>query len=146
MKALTPKQDRFARVYVETGNASEAYRQSFSVRSNTKPESVWQEACRVLAKPAVAARVMELQEEARQRTMVTVDDLTAKLEDARLLAMSDEKGAAAAVSAVMGMAKLHGLLVEKHKLSGRVDGVMRFEVDWATAADRAKSLGGHGDV
>lgn len=138
---LTAKQEAFALAYIETANASEAYRRAYNVRPDTKPESIWQEACRTLANENVAKRVMELQEAARERAMVTVEGLTAELEDARLLAMSDEKGASAAVSAIMGKAKLHGLLIDKKEHSGPGGG--KFEVEWVapkTDLDRAKAV------
>jgi hypothetical protein len=43
-----------------------------------------------------------------------VDSLTAELEEARSVAMA-EKQASAAVSATMGKAKLHGLVVDKQE-------------------------------
>lgn len=55
---------------------------------------------------------MELQEEARQRHATTVDSLTAELEEARDVARSTEQSASM-VSATMGKAKLHGLIVDK---------------------------------
>lgn len=118
MADLTVKQEAFARAYVETGNASEAYRQAYNVGVNTKPETVWRKASELLSDGKVTARVDELQAEAKERTMITVESLTAELEQARILAMDDDKGASAAVSAVMGKAKLHGLLVEKAEHSG----------------------------
>ncbi|MBK3745281.1 terminase small subunit [Paraburkholderia aspalathi] len=118
--SLTPKQEAFARVYVETGNASEAYRQAYTVKDGTKPETVWTNASQLLADTKVAQRVAELQSEAKERTMVTVESLTQELDEARLHALKDEKGASAAVSAIMGKAKLHGLLVEKHEHSGAI--------------------------
>lgn len=69
---LTPKQEKFALRYVELGNASEAYRQSYDAQ-NMKPESVWAEASRTMANPLVSARIMELQEEHRARHGITVD-------------------------------------------------------------------------
>ena len=36
---LTPKQERFCQVYIETGNASEAYRAAYNAEK-MKPESV----------------------------------------------------------------------------------------------------------
>ena len=42
---------------------------------------------------------------------VTLARLTHELEKARLLAMADAKGASAATSAILGKARLHGLLV-----------------------------------
>ena len=113
MNDLTPKQEAFALAYVETGNASEAYRRSYDVSPETKPESIWVNASKLLADAKVAQRVKQLQEEARALSLVSVGTLTQELEDARSKAMAEAKGASAAVSAVMGKAKLHGLLVDK---------------------------------
>ncbi|OWK42177.1 terminase small subunit [Fimbriiglobus ruber] len=69
---LTPKQEAFALKYVELGNASEAYRQSYDAE-NMLPKSVWEEASRTLSDLKVAARIMELQELHQKRHAVTVD-------------------------------------------------------------------------
>ncbi|KRB22686.1 terminase small subunit [Mesorhizobium sp. Root172] len=111
--ALTPKQEAFCLAYVQTGNASEAYRRSYDVAGETKPETIWSEASRLVADPKVSARIMELQERARDIALVSVGSLTDELEKARSHAMADPKGAAAAVSAIMGKAKLHKLLDEE---------------------------------
>lgn len=110
--SLTPKQEKFAQVYVLTSNASEAYRQAYDVGENTKPETVWNEAYRVLANPDVSARVFQLQEQAAKRHAVTVDSITKEYEEARELAIR-ECQSAAAVSATTGKAKLHGLLTDR---------------------------------
>ena len=115
--SLTPKQESFCLVYVQTGNASEAYRRSYDVSDDTKPETVWSEASRLVADPKVSARIVELQERARDIALVSVGSLTNELEKARSHAMADPKGAAAAVSAIMGKAKLHKLL-EEDKAAG----------------------------
>lgn len=125
--SLTAKQEAFARAYVETGSASEAYRATYAVKPKTKPETIWQESSRLLANPKVSARVKELQDEAKLLTMVTVESLTNELEEARRLAMADEKGASAAVAAVMGKAKLHGLLVEKNEHTGKGGAPIAFQ-------------------
>ncbi len=83
-----------------------------------KQETIWKRSGELLSSGAVSGRVNELQAEHRERHSITIDGLTLELEKARLLAMSDEKGASAAVSAVMGKAKLHGLLKEKAEISG----------------------------
>ena len=119
--SLTAKQEAFARAYVETGNASEAYRRTYNVGEKTKPESIWVKASELLANGKVSVRVAELQSAASERTLVTVESLTKELDEARLHALKDEKGASAAVSAIMGKAKLHGLLVEKHEHSGAIN-------------------------
>ncbi|TPL33782.1 terminase small subunit [Mesorhizobium sp. B2-4-8] len=116
---MTAKQEAFAVAYIETGNGSKAYRQSHDVGADTKPETVWSEASRLLAIPKVSARVKELQAEARDLAMVSIGTLTEELELARVHAMKDDKGASAAVSATMGKAKLHGLLVDKAEVTGK---------------------------
>ncbi len=68
---MTPKQEQFARLYVETGNASEAYRQAYNT-DNMKPETVTNEAYKLLQDPDISAMVDGLKEEARQRHAVTV--------------------------------------------------------------------------
>lgn len=73
---------------------------------------------RLRYRPHVAKRVAELLSRGARKTVVTVEKLTEELEEARTLAMSDEKGAAAAVSAIMAKAKLHGLDVNKMEFNG----------------------------
>jgi phage terminase small subunit len=116
---LTPKQGAFALAYIETGNASEAYRRAYSVNGKSE-NTVHVEASRLLDNPKISLRVAELQAAHRQRHNVTVDTLTNELEAARELAMKDEKGASAAVSAVLGKAKLHGLLVDRSEVNANV--------------------------
>lgn len=64
MSELTPKQEAFCLAYVETGNASAAYRRSYDVAADSKPETVWQSASRLLSDPKVAARVEEMMADA----------------------------------------------------------------------------------
>lgn len=115
---MTPKQEAFALAYVETGNASEAYRRAYNAE-NMKPEAIWVEASRTLADPNVSLRVMELQKENAERLFVTVDSLTKELDEDRALARQEGQ-ASAAISAVMGKAKLHGLITDKKELSGNI--------------------------
>ncbi|TIP06642.1 MAG: hypothetical protein E5X72_00050 [Mesorhizobium sp.] len=136
MSDLTQKQEAFALAFVETGNASAAYRQAFDVGADTKPETVWSNASRLLADSKVAARVKELRGMARDMALISVGSLTEELEQARVKAMADDKGASAAVSAVMGKAKLHGLLVEKVASVGK-DGEA---VDPATPRELAREI------
>ena len=109
--SLTPKQEAFALKYVECGNASEAYRHAYDAEKS-KPEVIWVNASKTLANAKVAIRVMELQEKAQERTLITVESLCAELDEDRQLAR-DEGQASAAISAVMGKAKLNGLLIDK---------------------------------
>lgn len=58
---LKPKQEKFAQIYVETGNASEAYRKAYN--SKAKPESVNVNASKLLADTKVSLRVRQLRDE-----------------------------------------------------------------------------------
>lgn len=113
MAGLTPKQEAFALAYVETGNASEAYRRSYNAE-NMKPETVNRTAKEQLDNPKIAARLAELKAAHVERHEVTVDDLIRELEEARTIAMAGERQQPAAmVAASMGKAKLLGLIVDK---------------------------------
>lgn len=111
--SLTPKQEKFCLAYVETGNASEAYRQAYDAE-NMKAESIHVNACKLLKGAKVALRVVELQEENRERHNITVGSLTTEYEEAREIAKGEKQGAAM-VGATTGKAKLHGMLVDKQE-------------------------------
>lgn len=118
---MTPKQEQFARLYVETGNASEAYRQAYNA-DNMKPETVTNEAYKLLQDPDISAMVDGLKEEARQRHAVTVDDLLSELEQARAAALAaPTPQSSAAVSATMGKVKMLGLLVDKAEIKAEAE-------------------------
>ena len=121
IKDMTPKQEQFARLYVETGNASEAYRQAYNA-DNMKPETVTNEAYKLLQDPDISAMVDGLKEEARQRHAVTVGDLLHELEQARAAALAaPTPQSSAAVSATMGKAKMLGLLVDKAEIKAETE-------------------------
>ena len=105
--SLTPKQEKFCLVYMETGNASEAYRQAYDAQS-MKPDSVNRKAKEVLDNVKIAARLAELRAPIIAKAQLTVEDLLKELEEARRLAI-DTEAPAPAVSATMGKAKLLGL-------------------------------------
>lgn len=128
---LTPKQEQFARKYVECGNASEAYRYAYNVGEKTLPKTVWEESCKVLAGPKVSARVFELQEAAKERTLVTVESLTKELNESRALAV-EQDNPSEMTKATMAKAKLHGLDVHKVDLKGEMK--TTHDVDSATEA------------
>ena len=109
MAGLTIKQEAFCQAYIETGNASEAYRTAYAA-DKMKPESINRKAKELLDNGKIAARVAELQGEIKQRHNVTVDSLLAELEEARMAALGAETPqSSAAVAATMGKAKLVGL-------------------------------------
>lgn len=119
---LTVKQENFCQKYLEIGNAAEAYRLSYETGS-TNARAIASNANKLLNDPQVAMRIKELQEEHKQRHNVSIDSLTEELEQARGLALQTEQPSAA-VSATMGKAKLHGLLVDKSETKTELKGEM----------------------
>ena len=116
--ALTPKQESFCLAYMETGNASEAYRRAYSAE-NMKPETVNKRASELLDNGEVAGRLAELRAPIIARAQLTVEDLLAELEEARRLAI-DTEAPAPAVSATMGKAKLLGFDKQLIEHSGTI--------------------------
>ena len=134
-KKLTPKQESFCLAYIETGNASEAYRQAYNAK-NMKPETINRKAKVELDKGKIRARLEALQAEHRKRHDVTVAGLSENLEIAMNLAFQN-KQAAAMVSAIMGRAKLHGLLVDRAELTGKDGGPITVD----DVSERLRRLG-----
>ncbi|EOL8940741.1 terminase small subunit [Cronobacter dublinensis] len=125
MAGLTIKQEAFCQAYIETGNASEAYRTAYAA-DKMKPEAVHVQASNLKDNPKIALRLKELQGEIRQRHNVTIDSLLAELEEARQKALSAETPqSSAAVAATMGKAKLTGLDKQVVELTGQGGGPVR---------------------
>lgn len=120
MSGLTEKQEAFARAYVEVGNATEAYRRAYDAE-NMSVEAIYVEACRLLQHPKVSLKVDALKAKHQKRHEITIDKLTEWLQEALNKAMAEPKGASAAVSAVLGIGKLHGLVVDKKEVTRKRD-------------------------
>ena len=111
--ALTIKQEKFCMVYLETGNASEAYRQAYNCEK-MKEATINRNAKMMIDDNKISTRIKELKSGHVKRHELTVDDLVAELEEARTAALGAENPqSSAAVSATMGKAKLLGLVVDK---------------------------------
>ena len=85
-RTLTPKQENFCQQFISTGNASEAYRQSYDY-SRMKQENVGQRAKELIDNSKVSKRVRELPGEGRKRHDITIASLTEQLQNAYGLAM-----------------------------------------------------------
>ena len=127
MTKLTLKQEAFCQAYIETGNASEAYRTAYAA-DKMKTESVNRKAKELLDNGKIAARIAELQGEIKKRHNVTVDSLLNELEEARQAALGAETPqSSAAVAATMGKAKLTGLDKQIVEISGKDGGPIKAE-------------------
>lgn len=119
-RPLTEKQEAFCRAFVETGNASEAYRRSYDAK-NMGQNTIAVKASEMLNKDNISVRLRQLREVHQKRHNVTVDSLVAELEEARQMALkAATPQTSAAVAASMGKAKLYGLDKQLVELSGEV--------------------------
>ena len=68
---LTPKQNKFAEEYVNTGNASEAYRRAYDVSPDTKLETINVNASKLLSDTNISLRVKELKTKEAEAFQIT---------------------------------------------------------------------------
>jgi len=130
--ALTVKEEALAQAYIENGGKqSDAYKTAYDAE-NMGDNSIYVEACRLFKKPKIALRIVELQAEHRERHYVTVDSLTKELDEAKDLAKTEAQPAAM-TGAIMGKAKLHGLVTDKQKITATVTEISHEE--WLASLD-----------
>ena len=111
MNKLTPKQEGFCQSYIETGNASEAYRQNYNVH-RMNANTINRKAKELIDNGKITARINSLQVDHAKRHNTTIDSLTDELNEAIRIAREDVKPSAMIV-AIMAKAKLHGLLTDR---------------------------------
>jgi phage terminase small subunit len=125
------KHERFAQWLAKGKTATEAY-----AEAGYKPHD--SNAARLSGNDRIQARLAELQDRASIRVEVTVESLSAELDEARALALKGQQPSAA-VQATMGKAKLFGLGVENRKVSGtlRIVTITAQHLDGLTADELA---------
>ena len=85
-RGLTPKQEKFCQLYIELGNASEAYRQAYNA-NNMTTGAINTNAKKLLKDTPIALRIEELQQAHQQRHNLTVDNIIADLQEYRDICM-----------------------------------------------------------
>lgn len=109
MKKLTQAQENFARLYVELGNAAEAYRQAYPKSQKWKDSAVWSQSSQLAANSQVSQRVSILRHEAAEKSVMTLDSHLKELE--RLRKMAEEQGnVGAAIQAEVARGKHSGVI------------------------------------
>ncbi len=118
---LTLRQEAFARDYIETGNATEAYRRNYKCDASTAA-SVNRMAKQTMDNLKVLSRINELKDEISRRHDITVDSLT---QDAMRICAGAEQVEqfGAANSALTLIAKLHGKLVDQSRIQLNVSDI-----------------------
>lgn len=77
---LSIKQEKFCNYYVESGNASDAYRRAYSCKGKSD-NTIWVESSRLANNPKVALRISELRSEMQRRSDITKDEAVGILAD-----------------------------------------------------------------
>jgi len=107
MNKLTVKQEKFCKSFIETGNASEAYRRSYDCKNCNGP-TINRNAVALLDNAKIATRIGEIELLLQKKFEVTVESLSKELDEDRQLARSlGQPGAA--ISALNVKARIHGL-------------------------------------
>ena len=103
---LTPKQEKFAQAYVQTGNASEAYRQAYDA-SRMKPESIKVNASKLLLNTNVALTVQSMREELEKKELWSREDSVKAL---KVIATGKDPDARPTdkVNAIKALNSMHG--------------------------------------
>ena len=112
---LTAKQEAFCIAYLETGNASEAYRRAYDT-SKMSHETIAKRACELLKNGKIAGRISELRAPAVKNAQITLEQHLRDLERLRDLAESSEKYGPA-IQAEMARGKASGLYVDKVEMN-----------------------------
>ena len=133
---LTPKQELFCLKYLETGNATSAYKQSYSAEK-MKSESVNVEASKLLSNPKIAQRIEELRQpvirslqSALSEHLSRLDILSRKAEDAGQLSI--------AVSAEIARGKAMGLYAKSEESAQVIFGNREQEIKKVADTDGYK--------
>ena len=116
---LTPKQEGFCLSYIETGNATEAYRRNYSAKSMAEP-TINRKAKGLIDNGKIRARLEELRKPVREAAQVTLKSHLDDLKRLRDLAEADAKYSAA-VTAEMARGKVSGLYVDRVENVGDIN-------------------------
>ena len=87
-KSLTVKQENFCNYYIESGNASDAYRRAYSCE-NMKNDTINSKAYELLNNGEVAVRIKELQEERKNKSDITKERILQELSSIAFSTIAD---------------------------------------------------------
>lgn len=116
---LTAKQEAFCLAYIETNNASEAYRRAYNSK-NMKPETINKRSSELIQDGAITGRLEQLRAPVRDRAQITLESHLERLNHLSLMAEQAEQYSAA-IKAEESRGKVAGLYVEKvdHTTNGK---------------------------
>lgn len=115
---LTQKQENFCLAYIESGNASEAYRSAYKAE-RMKSATINRKAAELMDNGKITARLEQLRAPVRERAQITLESHLERLNHLSLMAEQAEQYSAA-IKAEESRGKVAGLYVEKIDHSYRV--------------------------
>ena len=128
MALSNSKHEKFCLVWHETGNKSEAYRESHPNSLKWKDDTVHNKASKLSKQGEVSARLKELQDDALKSHGITITSLLLELDEIKTKAMGAETPqCSAATSCVMNKAKLVGLDIHKVENTVKVEAIDDFD-------------------
>lgn len=117
--ALTIKQENFCLAYIETSNASEAYRRSFNAEK-MKAVTITKRASEFINRSDIAGRIQELRKPAINAAQFTLEEHLNALKRLRDdAAMANQFSAA--INAEVNRGKVSGFYLDKSKFGGDQD-------------------------
>ena len=125
---MSPKQQRFAEEYLVDHNATQA-----AIRAGYSEKTAYSIGHENLKKPEIAAAIAAGEARLRRKTEVSIRSMTEEMRENREIAIKNDQ-AGAAQQASMGIAKLHGLLVERSEVK------MTADMTVEQAQDRIKEI------
>ncbi len=139
-ETLSPKQKAFVRFYIETANASEAYRRAYNA-GNMGANAIHVAACKLLKHPKVTIMKQALDEKANLETLLTLEQHMSELKTLREMAKTNGQ-MSAAIKAEELRGKLRRFYVEQveHGTAHEFDGMSIDELR-AYVAEESKALG-----
>lgn len=114
---LTPKQEAFAIAVASGMTQADAYREAFNVKPTTKPETIQNNASRLMKDTEVSARVDELKKPIIEAAGITLESHLARLEHLGKKA-EDAESYTAAISAEVARGKVAQLYTERIEHTG----------------------------
>jgi phage terminase small subunit len=114
---LTQKQETFCLAYIETKNASEAYRRAYNAEK-MKPSTIWRKAKELMDNGNVTARIEELRASVREAAQVSIEGHLNDLKTLRDEAQTQGQ-LSAAINAEIARGKAAGLYVVKQEIAAK---------------------------
>lgn len=117
---LTPKQEAFCTYYLQSGNATDAYRKA-GYGPNMAEKTISEAASRLLKNSKVVARIEALRVPVAEKAQLTLETHLADLQRLRNMAAKKDQFSAA-ISAEIARGKAAGLYSDKSQQKSGADG------------------------